>query len=615
MEEKLKALRKKAMVLPLEPGVYIMKNKSAEIIYIGKAKKLKNRVSQYFGSQNNHAEKVRKMVSQVEDFEYIITGSEFEALILECSLIKLHTPKYNILLKDDKGYSYIRVSNEKWRRITCVLQKNDDDGTYIGPYNSSYFVKQAVKEANSVFMLPTCKRKFPEDFGKGRPCLNFHIKQCCAPCRGKVKFSDYNDRVEKALDFLSGGSSQSIKKLTAEMLEASENLEFERAASLRDSINAIKKLSEKQKVINSKVKNQDVIAYFSDADKACFEVFRFEGGRLCDRMDFLVSPAMNESEARAEFITSLYSKLSIPKNITLDAPAESQEILERYLTQQSGKRVYITVPKKGEQRQLALMCRENAAERVAQQKGFTGKELSALEELREMLSLKCTPEYIEAYDISNLAGTENVAGMVVFEKGKPLKKAYKKFKIRGVEGQDDYGSMNEVLRRRFEEYFLHKEEGDGFGRLPDLILLDGGIGQVNAVKPLLSEFGLDIPLFGMVKDDKHRTRAITGEQEEIAISAKQKVFNFVTAIQDEVHRFAIGYHHARRGKATLKSSLTDIEGIGVERAKALLRYFKTVKNIENADLSELMSAPKITRPTAIKIYKHFHPEKSGGGQK
>ncbi len=615
MNEKIKELRKKAMGLPLEPGVYIMKNKGGEIIYIGKAKKLKNRVSQYFGSQNNHAEKVRRMVSQVDDFEYIITGSEFEALILECSLIKLHTPKYNILLKDDKGYCYIRVSDEKWRRITCALQKNDDDATYIGPYYSSYFVKQAVKEANSVFMLPTCKRKFPEDFGKGRPCLNFHIKQCCAPCRGKVKFRDYNDRVEKALDFLSGGSSQSLKNLTAEMNEASENLEFERAAQLRDSINAIKKLSEKQKVINSRVKNQDVIAYFSDGERACFEVFRFEGGRLCDRMDFLTEPAMDEKEARGEFITSFYANHSVPKYITLDAPAESAELLERYLTEQSGKRVYITVPQRGEQKQLSDMCRENAAERVAQQKGLTGKELSVLEELKTMLSLEKTPEYIEAYDISNLSGTENVGAMVVFEKGKPLKKAYKKFKIKGFEGQDDYASMNEVLRRRFEEYNAHKDEGEGFGKLPDLILLDGGVGQVNAVKPLLSQFNLDIPLFGMVKDDKHRTRAITGEAEEIAISSKQRVFNFVTSVQDEVHRFVIGYHRSRRGKATLKSSLTDIEGVGVERAKALLRYFKTVKNIENADFEELLNAPKMNRPTAIRVYKHFHPEWNKGEEK
>ncbi len=608
MSERLQRLRKKAMALPLQPGVYIMKNKSRDIIYIGKAKKLKNRVSQYFGSQNNHSEKVRAMVENVEDFEYIITDSEFEALILECSLIKQHRPKYNILLKDDKGYSYIKVSGDKWRRISCALQKDDENARYIGPYNSGYLVKQAVEEANTVFMLPTCTRRFPEDFGKGRPCLNFHIKKCCAPCTGKVKFTAYNERVEQALDFLSGGSSESLKKLTVQMNEAAENLEFERAASLRDSINAIKRLSDKQKVIQSKIKDQDVIAYFSDGNKACFEVFRFEGGRLCDRQDFPVDVMGDEGSAREEFILSFYSsKAEIPQHITLDGEAENTELLEQWLTERAGKRVYITVPQIGEQRKLADMCRQNAAERVAQLEGVTGRELSVLQELQQLLGLEKLPYYIESYDISNLSGTENVAGMVVFENGKPLKKAYRKFKIKTFEGQDDYASMNEVLRRRFGEYFAHKDEGEGFGRLPDLILLDGGAGQVSAVKPLLAEFKLDIPLFGMVKDDRHRTRAITGEDGEVAININRRVFNFVTTIQDEVHRFAIGYHRSRRS-ASLKSSLTDIEGIGEERAKALLRYFKTVKNIKEADLEELMQAPKMTRGTALAVYRYFHPK-------
>lgn len=607
MSERLKRLRSKAMALPLQPGVYIMKNKSRDIIYIGKAKKLRNRVSQYFGSQNNHVEKVRAMVENVEDFEYIITDSEFEALILECSLIKQHRPKYNILLKDDKGYSYIKVTGEKWRRISCALQKDDEAARYIGPYNSGYLVKQAVEEANTVFMLPTCSRRFPEDFGKGRPCLNFHIKKCCAPCTGRVKFNAYNERVEQALDFLAGGSSESLRKLTAQMNEAAENLEFERAATLRDSINAIKRLSDKQKVIQSKMKEQDVIAYFSDGNKACFEVFRFEGGRLCDRQDFPVEVIDSDEAARAEFITSFYStKTDIPQHITLDGEAEDTELLERWLTERAGKRVYITVPQIGEQRKLADMCRQNAAERVAQLTGATGRELSVLQELQQLLGLEQIPYYIESYDISNLSGTENVAGMIVFENGKPLKRAYRKFKIKTFEGQDDYASMNEVLRRRFEEYFAHKEEGEGFGRLPDLILLDGGAGQVSAVRPLLKEFDLQIPLFGMVKDDRHRTRAIVGENGELAININRRVFHFVTTVQDEVHRFAIGYQRSRRG-ASLKSSLTDIEGIGEERAKALLRYFKTVKNIKEAELEELMQAPKMTRGTAMAVYRYFHP--------
>lgn len=610
MNEKLKSLRAKAMALPLLPGVYIMKDKKRNIIYIGKAKKLKNRVSQYFGSQNNHSEKVRRMVENVSDFEYIITDSEFEALILECSLIKQHTPKYNILLKDDKGYSYIKISDEKWQRISCALQKDDETARYIGPYNSGYLVKQAVDEANTVFMLPTCNRRFPEDFGKGRPCLNFHIKKCCAPCTGKVKFSAYKEKVEMALDFLSGGSSQSLKNLTQQMMDASENLEFERAASIRDSINAIKKLSDKQKVIQSSIKDQDVIAYFSDGNKACFEVFRFEGGRLCDRQDFPVEAGDSPKDAMAEFITRFYgSGNSIPKNITLESSADSQELLEKFLTEKKGSRVYITVPGKGEQRKLALMCRENAAERVAQLKGATGRELSVLQELKELLGMEKIPFYIESYDISNHAGAENVAGMVVFENGRPLKKAYKKFKIKSFAGQDDYASMNEVLRRRLEEYNLHKDEGVGFGRLPDLILLDGGVGQVNAVKPLLSEFQLDIPLFGMVKDDRHRTRAITSDNREIAISSTRRVFSFISSVQDEVHRFAIGFHKQRSSKTMLKSSLTDIPGIGEQRAKILLTHFKTVKNIRNAQVDELMMAPKMTKPAALAVYRYFHPKK------
>lgn len=611
MSEKLRHLRAKAMALPMESGVYIMKNKSRDIIYIGKAKKLRNRVSQYFGSQNNHPQKVRQMVSFVEDFEYIITDSEFEALILECSLIKQHRPKYNILLKDDKGYSYIKVSGEKWRRLSCALQKEEDGSRYIGPYTSGYLVKQAVEEANSVFMLPTCSRRFPEDFGKGRPCLNFHIKKCCAPCTGKVKFSAYNEKVESALEFLTGGSTESLRKLTSQMQEASDNLDFERAATLRDSINAIKKLAQKQKVIHSDVKDQDVIAYFCDEEKGCFEVFSFEGGRLCDRQDFLVDVLEDEAAEKEEFITSYYSSgKRIPKYITIDSDVENTELLERWLTEKSGHRVYITIPQKGNQKKLCDMCRQNAAERVAQLKGSTGRELSVLSELQNVLGLEKIPYYIESYDISNLSGTENVAGMVVFENGKPQKKAYRKFKIKSFEGQDDYASMNEVLRRRFEEYYAHKDEGTGFGRLPDLILLDGGVGQVSAVKPLLEEFSMDIPLFGMVKDHKHRTRAITSNGEEIAISSMKRVYNFVSSIQDEVHRFAIGYHRNRRSASMLRSSLTDIPGIGVERAKILLKHFGTIKNISVAELSELENAPKMTKPSAMAVYRYFHPEKS-----
>lgn len=608
MNPKMQELRKKAMALPLLPGVYIMHDKSGEIIYIGKAKALKNRVSQYFGSQNNHAEKVRRMVDNVNDFEYIITDSEFEALILECSLIKQHTPKYNILLKDDKGYSYIRVSPGDWGRLSYVLQKKDDGAQYIGPYKSSYYVKSAVEEANKIFLLPTCNRRFPQDFRKGRPCLNYHIKQCMAPCTGRVKLKDYRESLAQALEFLKGGSSNSIKQLTAQMEEAAENLEFERAARIRDKINAVKKMGEKQKVVANKVLDEDVIASFTDDGKICFQVFRFEGGRLFDRESFIFDSGDNESEYE-EFLLGYYTiRNDVPKNIALDREFDGIEALVQWLSEKRGNKVNVTVPQRGEQAQLVSMCRSNAAEALAQKKGATVREYGVLEELKETLGLEKLPEYIESYDISNLAGTENVAGMIVYKNGKPLKSAYKKFKIKGFEGQDDYASMAEVISRRFDEYYKAEDKTEGFGKLPDLILLDGGKGQVAAVKQVLERMSISVPLFGMVKDDKHRTRAVTGDGGEIAISSKRALFTFLSKMQDEVHRFAIGYHHARRSKNTFKSSLTNIEGVGEVRAKSLLKYFRTIDNISKADLTELENAPKMTKDSALAVYRYFHAE-------
>ena len=608
MNPKMQELRKKAMALPLLPGVYIMHDKSGEIIYIGKAKALKNRVSQYFGSQNNHAEKVRRMVDNVDDFEYIITDSEFEALILECSLIKQHTPKYNILLKDDKGYSYIRVSSGDWGRLSYVLQKKDDGAQYIGPYKSSYYVKSAVEEANKIFMLPTCNRRFPQDFRKGRPCLNYHIKQCMAPCTGRVKLKDYRESLAQALDFLKGGSSNSIKQLTSQMEEAAENLEFERAARIRDKINAVKKMGEKQKVVANKVLDEDVIASFTDDGKICFQVFRFEGGRLFDRESFIFDSGDSESEYE-EFLLGYYTiRNDVPKNIALDKDFDGIEAIAQWLSEKRGNKVNVTVPQRGEQAQLVSMCRSNAAEALAQKKGATVREYGVLEELKETLGLEKLPEYIESYDISNLAGTENVAGMIVYKNGKPLKSAYKKFKIKGFEGQDDYASMAEVISRRFDEYYKAEDKTEGFGKLPDLILLDGGKGQVAAVKQVLERMNINVPLFGMVKDDKHRTRAVTGDGGEIAISSKRALFTFLSKMQDEVHRFAIGYHHARRSKNTFKSSLTNIDGVGEVRAKSLLKYFRTIDNISKADLTELENAPKMTKDSALAVYRYFHAE-------
>ncbi|WBY65017.1 excinuclease ABC subunit UvrC [Thermocaproicibacter melissae] len=597
------------MKLPLHPGVYLMHDKSGKIIYIGKAKALKNRVSQYFGSDKNHDEKVRQMVAHVDWFEYILTDSEFEALVLECSLIKQHTPKYNILLKDDKGYSYIRVSKGPWPRISEAKQIADDGAEYIGPYVSGWSVKQSVEAAQKIFRLPTCNRVFPRDIGKGRPCLNYYIKQCCAPCRGKISEEEYREAVQDAINFLRGGSAESVRELTRRMEEAAEKLEFERAARIRDYLAAIKKTAERQKVVCSKIPEQDVIAMTQGSGKTCFQVFRFENGRLTDRETFFINGTGMPKAVRGEFLERYYSMRDrIPPRVTLDGPAEGQELLSRWLSEKAGRKVTITVPQKGEQAKLADMCRNNAAEQLAQATGRTGREASALDELARLLGLPEPPAYIESYDISNLAGEENVAGMVVFENGRPLRSAYRRFKIKTVVGQDDYASMREVIARRLEEYEKNKDSGEGFGRLPDLILLDGGKGHVAAVQPILDAAGYNIPLFGMVKDDRHRTRAIAKNGGEIAINSNRSAFTLISTIQDEVHRFAIGYHRQLRKKSTISSTLLSIEGVGPVRAKALLKRFRTVAAIGDADLQELIETPGITEPAARNIYNYFHPE-------
>ncbi len=617
-EEKKKELRRKAMKLPLSPGVYLMHDKSGQIIYIGKAKALKNRVSQYFGSEKNHNNKVRRMVANVDWFEYIVTDSEFEALVLESSLIKQNQPKYNILLKDDKGYSYIRVSEGPWPRITEAKKMEDDGAKYIGPYMSSWSIKQTIDSALKIFKLPDCNRKFPQDFGKGRPCLNYYIKQCCAPCRGRITQEEYQEAFQEALDFIRGGSSTSIKVLTQRMEEAAERMEFELAARLRDRINAINKMRERQKVVASRVEEQDVFALAQGETHTAFEVFRFTGNKLSDRESFLTEGLEPDPEARSEFLRQYYAiRDRIPPLVVLDrSEVDDEELLTRWLSERRGKSVKLLVPQRGDQAQLVQMCRKNAAEHIAQQVGTSGRDASALDELRRLLGLEKTPVYIESYDISNLAGGENVAGMVVFENGRPLKSAYRRFKIKTVEGQDDYGSMREVIRRRFEEYKSHQAQGDslGFGRLPDLILLDGGKGHVAAVQPVLEEMGIQVPLFGMVKDDRHRTRAIALTGGEIAISSHRRAFTLVSSIQDEVHRFAIGYHRQQRKKAAVSSTLTSIAGIGDARAKALLKHFKTVKAVSEADLQELENAPGMTKPSARRVYEYFHgsPDEEGG---
>lgn len=607
--ERITALRQKANTLPLEPGVYLMKNEDGEIIYIGKAKALKNRVSQYFGADTNHSEKVRRMVSQVKTFDYIVVGSEFEALVLECSLIKQHRPKYNILLKDDKGYRYIRVSPPPFSRITEAKQKRDDGAKYIGPFMSSYDLNRALKEVSSVFKLATCNH--PLQYGKQtvRPCLNAHIGLCCAPCNGKVTAESYEERVQDALTFLTKGGSGMIAELHTRMNEASERLEFEKAARLRDTITALRRLSTRQKVVLSSEKEQDVVAVATGSGKSCFEVFRFVDGTLKEQEHFLLPTQEHLPSARSEFLQRYYEMRDrIPPYIAVDGEIEDKELLERFLTEKRGKRVYITQPQIGEQLRLIEMCRDNAAERIAHRVGMTGRENAALEELKELLGLQTAPLYIECYDISHTAGDTPVAGMVVFKNGKPLKSAYRRFAVKTALAADDYGAMREILHRRLTEYEQAENHDSGFGKKPDLILLDGGETHVLTVKPVIDGFGLDIPVFGLVKDQKHRTRAISAKGGEIEIGAKRTVFTLLSNIQEEVHRFAITYHRQKRGKSTVTTTLLKIPGVGKTRAAALLKQFGSLKAVSLATEQELMLTKGMTRPAAEQIYRFFHSE-------
>ena len=611
MNPKMSVLRKKAMALPKTPGVYIMKNAKGEIIYIGKAKALKNRVSQYFGSQNNHPVKVRKMVENVDDFDVILTDTEFECLVLECSLIKQHSPKYNILLKDDKGYSYIKITKGEYPTISFTYRQDDDNAEYLGPYLSSFSAKQSIDAAKKIFFLPSCNKVFPRDISrKNRPCLNFHINQCMGVCAGKVTRDEYLEAFNSAVEFLKGGAKDVLENLTKQMEEASENLEFEKAAKIRDRINAVKRLKQKQKVYSNVIEQQDVFALAKDNKNICLMVLRFKDSRLFDSSDYILENDGTEPETfRREAILRYYQsgRVDVPKRITLDGEVEDRELLEQYLTSLRGKKCEITVPQRSEQLQIVNLCRENAAERLAQYSGKVGRDIRVLEELGNLLGLAEPPEYIESYDISHTAGSDTVGGMIVFKDGKPYKKGYRRFIVKGLEN-DDYGSMNQVLTRRFNEYEKEKETGEGFGRLPDLILLDGGVGQVNAVKPVLEQFGLDIPLFGMVKDNKHRTRAIAFGGGEIAINSNKQVFALVTSIQDEVHRYAIAFHHKKHTGRALSSRFTEIDGIGEAKAKALLKHFKTVGAVKNAGVEQLMEVKGISEKNAKSIYEYFNTE-------
>lgn len=606
-----KELRKKAMALPLQPGVYIMKNKDKKIIYIGKAKALKNRVSSYFGSHTNHTLKVIRMVENVDDFDYILCDSEFEALVLECSLIKQHRPKYNILLKDDKGYNYIKITKGDFPRISECKRTEQDGATYIGPYTSNFSVKTAVEETLKIFKLPRCNKQFPRDYNKSRPCLNGFMDLCCAPCAGKISQQEYKKNVEDAIAFLKGGSIKAVKEMQEKMEQCAENLQFEEAAKLRDRIRAIKNLEEKQKVVKIAAKEEDVFALAFGTKKMCFEVIRFENYRLTDSEHFILDAAEDNADTRAELIERYYSmRHRIPPRITVDGELEGEALLQQYLEKQRGAKVEIFHPQKGAPLSILAMCKTNANEHIAQYQGRLGKEMQALAELAELLNLPAPPEYIESYDISHTFGADNVAGMVVFHNGRPMKKAYKRFSIKGFDGQNDVGSMQEVLSRRLKHYREDQGTDSTFAIKPDLILLDGGLPQVHAVLPVIRQMQLDIPVYGMVKDSKHRTRAIATSGGEIEINYKRSAFTLISSIQEEVHRFAVSYHHAKHKKSTFSSSLLEIDGIGEKKAKSLLKYFKTIAKLKESSTQEIEKVPGIGPKDARAIYAHFHSDEA-----
>ncbi len=584
-----------------------MKDSRGAVIYIGKAKNLKNRVSQYFSSQNKHSEKVRKMVEHIDDFDYIIVNSEFEALVLECSLIKKYKPKYNILLKDDKGYSYIKVKYDGWKSISCVLQKDDDSAEYYGPFISSDYVSTAVKEASDIFMLPHCSKCFPQDIKKrGRPCLNYHIKLCSGACAGLISEAEHNKNAESALRFILGEKNEIIKEFRSIMEEAAENLEFEKAAKYRDKLKAIEKVAQKQYVVDMKYKNQDVFGIESADSKTCVNILVVRDGTIIATDNFVLDRIDDNDDDFYQIVTNYYIlREDIPDRICIEHSFEDSSVLSEYLTEAAGKKVTVYQPKAGEGHILMNMAKKNASEKLSRILASNDKSKAVLHELKELLGLDSIPKYIEAYDISNTNGSENVCGMVVFKNARPYKKAYRKFGIKTFEGQDDFRSLAEVLDRRIREYRENIGRDNTFGIKPDLILLDGGVGQVNAVRKVFEAQSFDVPLFGMVKDNKHRTRAITSSGEELTINDNRSLFTFISEIQEEVHRFAISYHRSLKQKNTLVSALTAIPGVGEKRAKMLLSYFGSLNKIKEAELSELVKVDGITESVALMIYNYF----------
>ena len=603
--------------LPGKPGVYIMHGEKDEIIYVGKAVSLKNRVRQYFQSSRNKGAKIEQMVTHITRFEYIVTDSELEALVLECNLIKEHRPKYNTMLKDDKTYPFIKVTvNEPYPRVLFSRTMKKDKAKYFGPYTSSTAVKDVIELVRKIYMVRSCNRNLPRDCGKDRPCLYYHMKQCTAPCQGNVSEEVYKQNIGQVLHFLNGNFQETIDQLTEKMMAASEDMRFEDAAGYRDLINSIRRIGERQKITTYGEEDRDIIAVAMDESEdlreqdAVVQVFFMRGGRLIGRDHFFLRVARGDTKAQvlSSFLKQFYAGTPfIPAEIMMQTEIEDGEIIEDWLTARRKQRVHIRVPKKGTKEKLVELAKENAwmvlskdRERIKREEGRT---IGAVKEIEDWLGLKDIVR-MEAYDISNISGFESVGSMVVYEKGKPKRSDYRKFKIKWVQGPNDYASMEEVLTRRF----THESKGeyDSFSILPDLILMDGGRGQVNIARKVLGELGIDIPVCGMVKDDNHRTRGVYFNNVEIPIDTSGEGFHLVTRIQDEAHRFAIEYHRSLRSKEQVHSVLDDIPGIGETRRKALMRRFRSVENIRDASVEELSQTESMNVQSAEAVYQFFH---------
>ncbi len=598
-------LKDKALSLPYAPGVYIMRDKTDKVIYVGKAKKLKNRVSQYFQDTASHTPKTRLMVSKIHHFDVIVAASEFEALVLECSLIKRYMPKYNILLKDDKGYPYLRLDmKEPYPRITLVSKIADDGAGYYGPYGSRGVTQSVMEAIRLTLRLPGCGKQYPRDIGKDRPCLNYHMGQCDGWCQPNRSYAEYRRRIEQAKQLLSGNYKSVADELRQSMLSAAENMEFELAAGLRDRLKAVEALGQKQLVTAGSLADTDVIGYAQTEAKACFAVLHFSGGNLLDK-DYEVFPVPEDRGAAVSSLVKQYylSRGLAPKVVLLPFEIEDSELFSELLEQQLGRKTKLKVPQRGDNVRLVELAVKNALEEAERVTSKEEKVSGTLSLLGKMLAMD-PPKRIESFDISNIAGTDIVASMVVFQDGKPKKGDYKRFKVEGLFDQDDYASMHQVVKRRFAHY---KEGDKGFEEAPDLLLIDGGVTHARTAVDALAELGLTMSVFGMVKDDRHRTRAlVTPEGEEIRIDNQQAVFALIGNIQEETHRFAITYHRQLRSKRLRYSELDGIPGIGPKRKQELLKTFKSLTAMGQATLPELQRL--LPKDAALAVYQHFHPE-------